>query len=969
MAVNVTSPRRTAPVQPAGSPPGNRLGSRPGWTMAAAACVALLAALAMAMLPISGRTTTWTWTPTATDPTETAIELSAGAPAEIDASIPCQAIRQRSENNSADLEILRFAGSRELGLWSTGNEIWVDSSGTRIAGLTQSLGGGDCTVQLHYDGATDSVTLNAGRESRTSSVAAPESPLPGAVRPSFQIDAVHIAKELRLGSSVRILTRPATIAWPGWRWLLLLVIAAVVVVIWRSSRRLVGPRGLDPGTSSGARWTLSDTGVAIAALVALFFVPSLSDDGWVLTTARNYASLGFFSNYFSASAAPQPQGFWWTLIQQTWLRHDDLPLLVLRLPSLLMVIGGWWVMRRYLIDRVTPPTGRAMARGVAAAVVAAFALAWLPSLRPEIVVSLLLVAQFLLILRLRRTGQMSLLIAVGVVAAAAFAVHQSGWVVVTASFAVIPQLLGWWRESSERLSLAVFVATSAAVTAALMIGLLMLHSNLSVFQWSSAAFISEGAHDQSFNELLRIQNFAGGQVPIRIFCLLLIGLSIVGFLVRRDRAPSSAATLLGYASVLACVGLVPTSSKWIWHLAALWPAVASLAALAAVGLMARSGRWLTRGLTAAAIVVVTGWLSARYPARWGRLDSWTVDLYEFTPARSPMFWLLWVVLVGVVLAGILWLRRRRVEDAAEGSPGGAGAVDRRPGTVLTAMVGLTVTALAAVSLAPLVMDAVATPAKSWPGIVVGSVTGNPCGLAGPSGLRVPTQQVVLPFAPPEPAGRPAATAQPYLIDRVGARRPVDSTTWTASDGASSAVTPWFQLPADGELRTWALAGSGEFDLVAEWGGDTLPSPSLNEYSIKDVGEYWRLLELTPPAGAQRVRLSWSTATGPRAVLSPVRVLQTSALTQVAGNGPVWQAPYTMMWAACLRTPRIDTGIVEPYQWIVATSKEIAYWRLERELILSEQSCQESSAGTRLCVLRAEAPSPVGARLQFGTARW
>ncbi|MDQ1247253.1 MAG: arabinosyltransferase, partial [Actinomycetota bacterium] len=402
--MNVASPRRTTQVQPAGQQGRSRLGRRPGWTMAAAAFVALLAALTMALLPISGRTTTWTWTPTSTDTTETAIELSAGAPAEIDASIPCQAIRQRSATNSADLEILRFAGSRELGLWSTGPEIWVDSSGTRIAGLTQPLGEGDCAVRLHYDGASDSVTLTAGRESRTSSVAAPESTVPGAVRPSFQIDGVHIAKELRLGSSVRILTRPATIAWPAWRWLLMVVIGAAVVVIWRSSRRLIGPKGEITETPAGARWTLSDTGVVLAALVALFFVPSLSDDGWVLTTARNYSSLGFFSNYFTASAAPQPQGFWWTLIQQSWLRHNDIPLLVLRLPSLLMVIGGWWVLRRYLIDRVTPPYARAMARGVAAAVVAAFVLAWLPSLRPEVVVSLLLVAQFLLILSMRATG-------------------------------------------------------------------------------------------------------------------------------------------------------------------------------------------------------------------------------------------------------------------------------------------------------------------------------------------------------------------------------------------------------------------------------------------------------------------------------------------------------------------------------------------------------------------------------------
>jgi hypothetical protein len=97
------------------------------------------------------------------------------------------------------------------------------------------------------------------------------------------------------------------------------------------------------------------------------------------------------------------------------------------------------------------------------------------------------------------------------------------------------------------------------------------------------------------------------------------------------------------------------------------------------------------------------------------------------------------------------------------------------------------------------------------------------------------------------------------------------------------------------------------------------------------------------------------------------VLQTSALKQVAGNGPVWQAPYTMMWASCLRTPRIDTGIVEPYQWIIAH-------RGDRPGDYSGDGAQrtivpEGSAGTRCCVLRSDSPSPVGASLQFGTARW
>jgi hypothetical protein len=183
-----------------------------------------------------------------------------------------------------------------------------------------------------------------------------------------------------------------------------------------------------------------------------------------------------------------------------------------------------------------------------------------------VVVSLLLVAQFLLILSMRATGLMSLLLAVGVVAAAARVPPirlGCRHCIAGGAPAVVPMVAG----VVSRLSLAVYIAATAGVTLALVVGLLMLHSNLSVFEWSSAAFTSEGAHDQSFNELLRIQNFAGGQVPIRIFCLLLIGLCIGGFLVRRDRAPSSGATVLGYACIWACVGLrpPPASGSGTWR--------------------------------------------------------------------------------------------------------------------------------------------------------------------------------------------------------------------------------------------------------------------------------------------------------------------------------------------------------------------------------------------------------------------
>ncbi len=970
----MSDPQATSTVS---APNAATVSTSTGLVVRVAVCglVALVSAVALMILPLHGRTTTWTWTPTLVDPADAAVDVAAGAPNDLTAEIPCRTLQSRTLGDGRAIQILGTTGTRPLRLGMTRGRLWVESDDKAVPELSGPIGDAPCTVRFHYAEGTDSATLDTGSQVLSARLTPPPTLVPGAYLKSFAIEGLHTDPALKStspgapdGLRVSLVTRPATIAWPMWRWLLIATIAAAAFLAWLQLafvryRPTSGYAGDIDGESKRSPWvTLSDALLLVVAITALFLVPPLSDDGWVLTTGRNYSSLGFFSNYFTASAAPQPQGFWWALIEQLWLRDPDTPLLVMRLPSLVLVLLAWWVFRRHLLDRVFPDNLRPVARAAAAVTLGAFILSWTPTLRPEPVVALLLVLQFILVLRYARSQSPSTLLLAGLVAGLAFSLHQSGWVVVTAGIAMVAPLWRWWRSSRNKLASVFLVVSIAMLCAGLVVGLLMLHSNFAVASWSNTAFSREGVHDLMFKELERLDSFAGGQAPLRVLCLALVGLAIVGFLVRVPRKPDSAATLLGRVALWSLLGLLLTSSKWIWHVAAVWPAVAALMGVAAVSLARdRGGATGAVALVGATAVLVTGFLASLYPGVWGQVDSFLTNTHAWDlMARRPIFW----VIVGIPLAAVCtWLML--MAGARLGARDGS---TRSAVPALGAGVAVLVI-VAASSLAPMVTDATRGAAAAWPDVVATSMEQGSCGVAGAGGLQVPTALRALPRSTDQMPASVPAKSQPLVFDRVGFFKPADVPVWTVVDGQASGATDWYDVSAGRPMRTWVQSNGLPYSVRVRWRdarGAELPTTTIERIASES---YWQVIELAPPEGAAAVSLEWPSPQGPVAVLSPVAVVASTNLNALVGGRPVWRSPYSAMWSSCLAFPRIDTGIVQDYDWAIASTDEVSGFRLSTERVLNEEACLDLARGTRFCIFRSVPPRTLGVTRTYGTARW
>lgn len=943
------------------SPADEVLSRRPVVIAVICGVVSLIAGALLVLLPVMGRQATWEWKPTESTPASATAVVAAGAPQLLTIDIPCAPLKLRTLVDRAPQTVVAVNGRRPMMLGVADGRLWVSVDGTRLPTIDVPLGPEGCTARLLYDGATQVLTLSAGAEPSSTSLREPDPAVAGAFKPSFTVEAFSVDPPFRGFTTVTMQLRPSTIAWPFWRWSLVAV-AALAAVVAAGALRKVGRGGEQPErvADPSPRWTLSDTAIVVGALVALFFVPPLSDDGWVLTTARNFHDLGFFSNYYTASAAPQAQGFWWSFLQQAWLRPLEMPLIFMRVPSLLIVLLSWWLLRRKILDRIVRVSDRTLVRGIGAVLALAFLVAWTPTVRPEPVVGLLLVVQFIVLAGYVRQRSAGLLVVAGALAAMAFSAHQSGWVVVTAALAILPLMVRWVKDSSQRALALLAVLAAAATTIGLTVALMMIHSNLAVFNFSRESFAGEGVHDLTFDELLRVKNFASGQAPLRVVCLGLVLIAALAFLLRRKRRRGTLGTWIGYAALCSLAGLILTSSKWIWHLAAVWPSVAVLGGLGALGLGLVGSAARRRALAATLAVVAVVWLFSRYPEAWGRLDSWTVSVRDSDPAGSLAFWIA-VGLPAIVLVLGCWYLVARVSR-------GAAAVPFAQRLVLVAT-AVAVLLVGGVSLLPMVRDAAAQPARSWAGVVATSARTDACGLAGPGGLEIPTRTRGLPVDPIEPGTTDVGELLQFSEDRVGSIRPVDSPSWRAAKGSSSVVTPWYRVDPDHPMRTWMLPASTGYSLRVRWEGGTPGSSTVQEVRRAGTEPYWHLLELPAPPQVQRFRFEWRRGDGPLEVLNPVAVLATSPLNALVGEAAVWQPPYTAMWATCLRPPGIATGLLERYGWALAAGPEIAQWRLSENSVLSEQACVENAAQVRMCALKSVPPQQGGVRTSFRSVPW
>ena len=645
------------------------------------AVVAVLSCLAYVTGTVTVTRSEFTW-PAGQIGEPVPLVLSAQSPERLATEGPCTAAA------SADAVDLMSTGKGGTSLILRGQEgrVWMTYAGAQVGEMLPAQGG--CRVSMAYARADNMAILAVG--DRVTS--APLVPLSvGADEPlyrQFAVTSLHAAP----GFEAALTTQPTTFSSSGWRSLLLLLcvgsLVALAVVLRRSH-----PRSAD--RIEAPLWAGSDLLVGAVGLVALVVVPPRFDDGWVLTTVRQYGDLGFFSNYYSIDAVAQPQGFWWAWLERLWLTSLGTPGFLIRLPTVLILLGTWWFLRRHVLSRL----GLEPAAVWGAAIVASAGMIGLQiTIRPEPVVALLLAATISVVVRYALTREPHLLVLLTGLSAFALAAHQTGWVVVAASASALPWALGWLQQRRAWITAAAIAAAGGAV----MLTLLMLGSNATLWSRSVRSFAADTSTYQSvLDEGDRIGGLATGvsSPAVTTVAVGLTMLAALGFLLRSQR-DDVAGRAAGWSAMAALGGLFLTSSKLIDHYGAVVPAAVVLTAI---------GLRYIRATVAAGAILAVGLIGL---AGLSQAGTWALELdrvTEYVPGPWPAA--AEILLVAMIPTVLYALVCRSVSPS-------------RAGALALAWVALVSSTLA---LAPVVTEGIAQPG-SWFGQQLGVLKGRTCGV-------------------------------------------------------------------------------------------------------------------------------------------------------------------------------------------------------------------------------------------------
>ena len=901
----------------------------PGNPLLWSGIVILLCGFLLAALPITGKTSTWTFRAPIEHPTQDLVLVS--EPRALSYSTAGGAVL-RATSASALPVVLFDTGTPEmygsLRLMGQGNRAYVEFSGVTVPGLSLAVVPKG-SVSLEFRPGI--LTLRSGFAEQTVRISELDPLLPNDATRQVHVAGPRIADSLLQDSTMTFTSPPSTLEWPVWRWLLVLGVVIAFLrpnALWRAAAHALS-------SPDGRRVTRGDGLVASVAFLSLFLSPPLPDDNWVLTTNRQWPYLGFFSNYYTANAAPQPQGFWWSLIEHLWLGEYWIPAFWLRVPSALLLVVAWWLLRRFVLDATIPEAARKPAHALGAFIMVTMVLAWSPTLRPEPLVVLLSVLALVFSLALWRRRRIADLQLVGATAALAFAAHQSGIILIGMFAVCLVYEFHVDRHRFDRLlSVAITVAGLTAV-------LLLLNSNVQVARWAASSFSTEGLHDSVLDE---VQRFAGIAQPTTLALRLFASLLVYGCIVAYAASPRNRwltdRDFVALVSMGGLLSLALTSSKWPWHLAA-------AAALVVTTMVMALGNALSRGRAGDRYLVLMGAglalvlavvLAHRYQT--ARLDTLAVAL----DALSEQWWFRvvfgpWTVLILVCFIYWRWGRRGKFRD----------------GLVVT------LTCLSALVIAraflPNALDVVKAGQSAWPSVMSASVRGNACGILASEPMWIPT--AVRPVPEAAPSLTPVVSRPVRRAERDPLGRPPAATTVREAVAPGSTGAPWFSVQPGQRIRVYYLQNNaGRSQLSVVFARQDLIGVSAQQVSRTSPAQVWGLVDLEVPDSATRMAAFWNTWNGPAAVQDPVEIVTRGPVTEEVGDGPLWTNPDSGLWGSCLRMPRIADGAFEQFSWSLDYPRAGSNAPLWQDLAsISEQACRDLVDGGRFCIYKLDRYDP------------
>lgn len=751
--------------------------------------------------------------------------------------------------------------------------------------------------------------------------------------------------------------------------LLLVMLLATAVLLVRADLD-------DDDRPDRRRWGRPRVVDAVVPLVIGFWTlvaPATDDDGYYAAMARNSRISGAVGNYYQLYDQNFTPFTWFYYVLGWWQGVVGNAPVMQRLLAVAFGLITWVLLRRFAADAMveTAPDRPWVCSACHAMLAAVFLAWWLPQdmgVRPEGVVCVCAAAAMYAVLVAWRRKRLAVAWLAFALAGLGFAAHPTGFTLLAPLLAGLPLL---WRlvaeadgagasqrapASEERTApgsrpsgvvpgaaMATMLRALAVASGGMVAPLLAFaDGGLRDFLRGQQIFLSIQAQESWATEIQRY-SFLLSQIPMGNYAkraaVLLCLVSLAWFAVlagaarmRRVQLPV-ALWLSGSTTALAFAALWLTPSKWTHHfgaLAGVGSAFLALFLVLAVPTM-RSvlGMWrppfgLVAGVVGSYVLAIA--LSWHGPNQWPYAWLDGVRRPTFTPAikhvllDSPLLWLLVLVVVVVVL-----LVASRVAGTRDPRLNVLRAV---PILVAISLVGTTVYTVYTFGLAAVQ----GVPRSSLWAQSLADPTASRCAAAAGTEVLDPLTAVPLEEAPGLPAPPPATgfvSGGGYYTGNRPQGVAADH-VWgslVARDGASAertegqVTTSWYTLP-DRTAGTVTVIAAGSLadgsTLTAEYGrrsGATVEPAGTEVLTDAAHDASWRTRTLTPPAGADVVRLVGVDASGAihgwLAFSAPVVARPVALADFLPRAAPValgW--PLAFSWP-CQRQPGIVNGITEP----------------------------------------------------------
>ncbi|HSK58966.1 MAG TPA: arabinosyltransferase domain-containing protein [Actinomycetospora sp.] len=985
-----------------GELPRDDAGARALLVAVVAGAVALVCAVLLPLLPVSVNQPVVSWPADPSTPVATALQLTTQRPLALDVRADCAAARAAGASGDGLLLATMPPPSPEtatsaLLMTVRGDQLTVASRGVPLA--TAPLPP-TCTIAVTGDVAGGlTVTVDGRVIGRGGPVLLPDvDALVTSVPPAAPGTSAGLA--VRLTVDDQFATSPTATKTGVTVLLVLAVLVALGALVVRDRHASPAmPRSPTPRP----RPRVVDAVVAAVLVLWTFLAPMTDDDGYYSAMADNVPFSGYVANYYQL----YNQGFtpftWIYYVLSAWQDGVGTSPVLLRVPSLLLALVTWVLLRAYVSRALPAGTGRGRAVLLHAVLAVAFLAWWLPydmGVRAEAVVATSVVGSLLaLAVGLERDRWSLLGLAVGVAAFGATSA-PTGFVALAPLLACLPAV--WRRLRAGVTPLRAFGRLVAVVGPGALVGLLAFaDGSLRDFLRAQQIFLGMQSQESWYTEIVRWSYLLSDEAPmgayakrapvlLGIVALVVLGL-LATFLRGRGRPLPTRTALAGTTLLLGFALLWLTPSKWTHHFGTLAGVGAAVLALVIVGapvlLRGPGAPDPARPVVRPAVVVgvglavaVVGGLAGHGPNAWPY--SWLLGLPDpgepptvaFVALGQPAWW----ILGGLVVAGALVLLARRR------------APERRPLVGVTAVAATAVAVLLVTTVYLVGGFALATlrTAGTWSpwADAVRDPLGRDCVAAAQMQVLDPAGAVPLTPAPglaSVPPGAPGGFVPGGSFPSSPPPELPGVTTWgsftapvpgpaspavseAGNDGSvGSFATPWYAIPdrPDAAMTTSVSGRTGDGNTLrveyARAEGDRLVPVGGAELGLDPDGSgvdspTWRgvLLEAGngPPAGATVVRLvavDTSTTTGGWLAFTAPSVQRWTSLTDYATPGEAtalsWQ--YAFLFP-CQRQPVQAGGINEPSTLaVVWGDQELAYtldgiWQIRRGGLFA-QSARDS----------------------------